>query len=92
MLQVRGEICTRCGLCVQNCPPRAISIIGGKAFIDQDKCIECLRCQKVCPRGAIKEKVPSIWKLGETYRELEEELEKILERLEKLQVARSRQN
>lgn len=39
--------------CKEVCPKDAISIINGKSFIDQEKCIKCGRCKDVCPYGAI---------------------------------------
>ena len=39
--------------CVPVCPKSAVSMIGGKSFIDQNKCVKCGRCKQVCPYGAI---------------------------------------
>lgn len=39
--------------CVEVCPTKAISIVHGKSIIDQDKCIKCGKCQKVCPYEAV---------------------------------------
>lgn len=39
--------------CVEVCPKGAISIIHGKSFIDQEKCIKCGKCKNVCQYGAI---------------------------------------
>lgn len=51
----RGCISSRC---IKNCPKQAITKDkNGKAVIDPDKCIECGRCAKVCPYGAISEHV-----------------------------------
>lgn len=50
----RGCISQRC---VKTCPKHAISKKNGKAHIDFDLCIECGRCAKVCPYGAITEHV-----------------------------------
>lgn len=50
----RGCISQRC---VKNCPKQAITKKNGKAHIDFDLCIECGRCAKVCPYGAITEHV-----------------------------------
>lgn len=36
--------CVGCQACVVACPVQAISIQGGKAVIDQTKCIECDIC------------------------------------------------
>ena len=49
------EACQGClsRLCMLNCPKNAVSIINGKAHIDVDKCINCGRCQQVCPYKAI---------------------------------------
>ena len=39
--------------CVEVCPKNAISMVNGKSFIDQEKCIKCGRCKSSCPYGAI---------------------------------------
>lgn len=47
--------CTKCTLCIRNCPVDAIS--GSReevAFIDKEKCIECNLCYDKCNFMAIK--------------------------------------
>lgn len=39
--------------CRQVCPKGAISIVGGKSVIDQEKCIKCGKCKAICPYDAI---------------------------------------
>ncbi|HNW43616.1 MAG TPA: monomeric [FeFe] hydrogenase [Elusimicrobiales bacterium] len=39
--------------CQANCPKHCVSIVGGKAELDAGKCVNCGRCQKVCPFHAI---------------------------------------
>ena len=39
--------------CIKSCPKGAISILDGKSFIDQSKCIKCGRCKASCPYDAI---------------------------------------
>ncbi|RCW82952.1 ferredoxin hydrogenase large subunit [Halanaerobium sp. DL-01] len=41
--------------CLNSCPADAIVIIQNKAFIDQNKCLECGKCARECPYGAILE-------------------------------------
>lgn len=48
------DICTGCMACYNTCEKQAIEIIEdeeGFSYpkIDQIKCIQCKRCQKVCP-------------------------------------------
>lgn len=51
----RGCISQRC---IKNCPKDAVTkTASGRAVIDFDLCIECGRCAKVCPYGAITEHV-----------------------------------
>jgi len=55
---VNKDICNGCaGLerqeCIYNCPYDAIMLVGGKAFVDKDKCDECKICIEVCPVTAI---------------------------------------
>ena len=42
--------------CQEVCPKGAISMVDGRSFIDQDKCIKCGRCKSVCPYDAIAKK------------------------------------
>ena len=49
------DICRGCLArpCVEVCPKKAVSMVNGKSFIDQDLCIKCGRCKAVCPYDAI---------------------------------------
>jgi predicted aldo/keto reductase-like oxidoreductase len=46
--------CEGCGRCVERCKQHAISIVGGKAQADREKCVLCGYCGSVCPQFAIK--------------------------------------
>ena len=53
-----GEQCQGCKAhpCMEVCPKKAISFKDGYSYIDQEKCIKCGQCKKVCPYGAIYER------------------------------------
>ncbi|HKL43528.1 MAG: 4Fe-4S binding protein [Halanaerobiales bacterium] len=58
---IKESDCVACGLCVDNCPVKAISMIEKKAIIEFEKCIRCGRCHDICPRDAVRhdgERVP----------------------------------
>ena len=39
--------------CREVCPKQAISMVNGRSYIDQEKCIRCGRCMEACPYNAI---------------------------------------
>lgn len=43
--------------CREVCPRDAISMVNGKSYIDQSKCIKCGKCKSVCPYDAISHQV-----------------------------------
>lgn len=43
--------CDLCGICAKSCPTGAISVEEPNET-DSDKCINCLRCVAICPKGA----------------------------------------
>jgi NAD-dependent dihydropyrimidine dehydrogenase PreA subunit len=51
--EVNPEICTGCGICIENCPIQAIELINGKAFINEAECTNCRLCEPQCSFGAI---------------------------------------
>lgn len=69
IIEVSDEACVECTInrfmiteacrgclahrCTGACPVNAISIIGSKAMIDQEKCIECGKCKDSCPYNAV---------------------------------------
>jgi len=48
----RGCLANRCS---QACPVGAIYHVGQRAYIDQQKCIECGKCKAACPYDAISD-------------------------------------
>jgi ferredoxin len=51
VLTVDRQKCTRCGLCISQCPVSNIRMADGPAFAD--RCELCMRCHAVCPVNAI---------------------------------------
>jgi len=51
--KVNKEKCDGCQVCVDSCPADAISIVDGKALIDESKCFACRACIRSCPKKAI---------------------------------------
>jgi uncharacterized protein len=45
--------CIACGKCVEHCPSDAITIVNGKAKINNDLCIGCAECISQCQSGAV---------------------------------------
>ncbi len=52
MFQI-NENCVCCHNCYSECPMQAIDYVGNKYEIDQDKCVECGLCAKVCHTASI---------------------------------------
>jgi len=46
--------CIGCGVCVDNCPAGALSLVEGIAKMDIATCIRCGVCHDVCPQNAVK--------------------------------------
>lgn len=58
----RYEVTNKCMGCLAHpcnevCPRNAISMVDGKSYIDQEKCIRCGKCKSVCPYDAISHQV-----------------------------------
>ena len=53
-----SNICKGCLAhpCQKVCPRGAISMVNGRSYIDQEKCIKCGKCKSVCPYDAIAKK------------------------------------
>ena len=53
-LQLDGDKCTGCGMCIAVCPHDVLEFHGKKVRIrDRDACIECGACAKNCPFAAV---------------------------------------
>jgi ferredoxin len=59
---VRGR-CRECGLCVQMCPARAITLASGRSAIDHSACIRCYCCLEVCPHRALRRDEPILGRI-----------------------------
>ena len=66
--QIKQELCSACGICVQDCTPRALSISLPKFRGDirvyaelsaPGKCVACGLCEKYCPQGAVVMAAPA---------------------------------
>ncbi len=48
------DLCTACGLCVERCPPEALTMEAANQFaVNLDRCFGCGVCATGCPEGAI---------------------------------------
>jgi len=45
--------CVGCGDCARYCPPKVISMEGGRPRIELNSCIRCYCCQELCPHKAV---------------------------------------
>ncbi len=54
---VDPELCTKCELCVQDCPPHTIAMSeegdGLPVIVKEERCIRCQHCLAICPTGAV---------------------------------------
>jgi pyruvate formate lyase activating enzyme len=50
----RDSLCNKCGLCIDVCPEKAISIRDKGLSIDRNVCTNCGDCTEVCLPGALK--------------------------------------
>ena len=48
------DYCEACGRCAERCHQRAITVVDGRARIDEAKCVFCGYCAQVCPQFCIK--------------------------------------
>lgn len=46
--------CTGCGACVEVCPTGALTLVEGKAHLDDALCKGCEACIQACPVGALQ--------------------------------------
>jgi ferredoxin len=47
-------LCKGCGRCVSYCHNHALSIVNGRAVIDEEQCLLCGYCSRECPQFAIR--------------------------------------
>lgn len=52
IVKENSDLCTGCGLCVSDCLPKAMKIIGAAAQ-SGDGCFFCGHCVSICPEGAV---------------------------------------
>jgi len=45
--------CNACGVCVEGCPFKALTLKGGQPVRDTGKCMYCSNCLFACPQGAL---------------------------------------
>ena len=58
-LYVADEKCNRCGLCVSQCPVRAVKFARGRPRWGYN-CESCQRCMNICPKQAIQTSWPRL--------------------------------
>jgi len=51
---ISEQMCTGCGICIEQCVANAISMDNNPAKIDMDECIRCGVCHGICPQEAVR--------------------------------------
>ncbi len=52
-LKIREDLCEGCCHCMTVCPTEALRVRNGKAVLLGNRCIDCGKCYRECPSGAI---------------------------------------
>lgn len=55
---ILDDRCVRCGVCIGNCPARALKKVNGRVRAEQARCIGCYCCAEVCEKRAIRMRRP----------------------------------
>ncbi|BDV44916.1 aldo/keto reductase [Geotalea uraniireducens] len=53
-LRIMDQFCTGCGNCAEGCASKALSVVDGKATLDESLCILCGYCAAACPQFIIR--------------------------------------
>ncbi len=61
--KIDASVCKNCGICMNHCPPQAISEKDGKMAIDRKACISCFCCHELCGSEAITITQPLLGRL-----------------------------
>jgi len=60
--KIRRHLCTRCGICVLDCPVGALEMTStGPVLMWPTLCGGCGLCEDVCPGGAIECDFVIVW-------------------------------
>ena len=54
IIEIDGDACSGCGLCIDRCWMKALKMEGDTAVSDANRCIGCGLCIYVCPTDALK--------------------------------------
>jgi ferredoxin len=52
--EIDPDECVGCGVCVDRCQVKAVSMENGRASVDRRRCIGCGLCTTKCPSGAAR--------------------------------------
>lgn len=53
-LMYQVSLCSLCGMCVESCPQKCISLREDKLYLQRNLCIQCGHCSEICPTGALE--------------------------------------
>ena len=76
--KINEEKCTRCMLCVENCPTDNIDLSVSPPVFKTIQCMRCWYCEQICPEGAVEydwEAVVNAMAKGTGKKKLKAELE-----------------
>lgn len=54
--EISDKPCLACGVCVEACHEKALSLYDGKLSIEQTLCLSCGDCLRACPTGTLSTK------------------------------------